>query len=64
MNGKATPTLPQDIAAALREAGLAEMFGRLPPSHQQEYLTWIEGAKQAATRARRVAGMLERLKGK
>jgi len=61
MNGKA---IADDIAVALRAAGLAETFDRLPPSHQQEYLTWIDGAKQAATRARRVGGMVDRLKGK
>jgi uncharacterized protein YdeI (YjbR/CyaY-like superfamily) len=66
MNGKASQTvaLADDVAAALRAAGLVEVFERLPPSHRQEYLTWIDAAKQAATRARRVGGMVERLKGR
>jgi uncharacterized protein YdeI (YjbR/CyaY-like superfamily) len=65
MKGKASQpvALPDDVATALREAGLAERFERLPPSHRAEYVTWIEGAKLAATRARRVGGMVERLKG-
>lgn len=33
----------------------------LPPSHQREYLKWIEEAKRADTRARRIAQTITRL---
>lgn len=57
-------TLAADIEAALHADELAFAdFNRLPPSHRQEYLRWIDDAKMPQTRARRVAGMIERLKG-
>lgn len=54
--------LPADVQQAL--AGHAEArqrFNALPPSHQREYLKWINEAKRESTRQRRVAGMIERL---
>jgi uncharacterized protein YdeI (YjbR/CyaY-like superfamily) len=47
--------LPQDFLAALEQAGLADFFAGLPPSHQGEYLKWIGEAKRPATRAVRIA---------
>ncbi|HET6952371.1 MAG TPA: YdeI/OmpD-associated family protein [Acidimicrobiales bacterium] len=58
-----TVTVPDDLAAALAadaEAGAA--FDRLSFSHRREYVTWIEEAKRPETRARRVAGTLDRLR--
>jgi uncharacterized protein YdeI (YjbR/CyaY-like superfamily) len=37
-------------------------FDALSFSHQREYVTWIEGAKRADTRQRRVAETVERLR--
>lgn len=54
--------VPDDLAAALAEAGLSEVFGKLSYSHQREYVTWIDEAKRPETRARRVAGTVERLR--
>ncbi len=53
---------PEDIVAA-RQAhpGAWERDEKLPPSHKAEYLTWIAEAKKPETRARRIAGMIERL---
>ena len=52
--------VPQDFAAALREAPqAAAFFEGLAPSHRREYLEWITDAKQDATRARRIAQALE-----
>jgi Bacteriocin-protection, YdeI or OmpD-Associated/Domain of unknown function (DUF1905) len=54
--------VPEDLAAALAADGAAaEAFERLSYSHQREYVEWIGEAKRADTRARRVAGTLERL---
>jgi uncharacterized protein YdeI (YjbR/CyaY-like superfamily) len=56
---KAEIPVPQDFAAALREAPqAAAFFDKLAPSHRREYLEWITEAKQDATRARRIAQTL------
>jgi uncharacterized protein YdeI (YjbR/CyaY-like superfamily) len=52
---KAPIEMPQDFAAALDAAGATAAFEALPPGARREYLEWIMSAKQAATRARRIA---------
>lgn len=55
-------TLPEDALAALRESAAAgTAWHALSYSHQREYALWIEGAKRAETRARRIAKMVELL---
>lgn len=46
--------LPSDIETAFSAAGLLEKFGKLPPSHQREWIKYIEEAKRPETRARRI----------
>lgn len=55
-------TVPDDLAAVLESEGLAEAFSALSYSHQREYVTWINDAKQSATRAKRVRQTLDRLR--
>ncbi len=56
--------LADDISQALQAAPEAKAaFERLPPSHRNEYLTWVAEAKKAATRARRISEMVRRLTG-
>ncbi len=56
--------VPDDLAAALAgDDAAGQAFGGLSFSHQREYVEWITGAKRPETRARRVAGALERLRG-
>lgn len=55
-------TLPDDLRLALSDAGLLEPFTALSFTHQREYVTWIEGAKQAPTRARRVSQTIDRVR--
>lgn len=57
---KAEIPVPDDFAAALASVprARATMDG-LAPSHRRDYLEWITGAKQAATRARRIAQAVE-----
>ena len=51
-----------DIESALAAAPAARvLFDRLPPSHRREYLLWVNEAKRPETRARRIAGMIEKL---
>jgi len=56
-------TVPDDLAAALAAGPAAawERFESLSFSHRREYVEWIEEAKRPGTRARRIAGALERL---
>ncbi|HWA18726.1 MAG TPA: YdeI/OmpD-associated family protein [Devosia sp.] len=54
-----------DIGEALRlNPAALSRFETLPPSHKAEYLKWIDEAKRAETRARRIAGMIDRLEGR
>ena len=49
-------TVPDDLAAALAaNATAAEHFAAFSPSARKMLLTWVLGAKQPETRARRVA---------
>lgn len=49
------PEIPSDLRAALEGSAAARArFGALPPSHQREHLRWIDEAKRADTRARRI----------
>ena len=55
---KAKPALPmpKDLAAALAKNKKAKAaFDAFPPSHRREYIEWITGAKQEATRTARIA---------
>lgn len=56
--------VPDDLAAALAaEPGAAAAFAALSFSHRREYVTWVEAAKRPETRARRIAGTVERVAG-
>jgi hypothetical protein len=55
--------VPDDLAAALAEdPAVGEAFDALAFTHRREYVLWVEGAKRPETRARRVAGTVERLR--
>ncbi len=50
---------PADLQKALRlNPGAAGFFAKLSYSHQRESLQWIEGAKRAETRKRRIASLV------
>jgi hypothetical protein len=51
--------VPDDLAAALAEAGLREVFDALSPSRRKAHVTSVEGAKAIETRARRVAAVVD-----
>lgn len=62
-SGAASPRpalpMPDDLAAALRTNALARAtFDRFNPSQRRDYLEWIDEAKRADTRARRLAQTL------
>jgi Bacteriocin-protection, YdeI or OmpD-Associated/Domain of unknown function (DUF1905) len=55
--------VPDDLAAALAgDAEAAAAFERLAYTHRREYVIWITEAKRPETRARRVAGTLDKLR--
>ena len=58
-----TVSVPDDLRAALAaNDAAAQAFEDLSYSHQREYVDWIEEAKRAPTRDRRVARCVERVR--
>ena len=55
--------VPDDLGAALGEAGVRPAFDALAPSHRKAHVTAVEGAKAAATRERRIAAVVDALRG-
>lgn len=53
--------VPDDLAAALAEAGVRETFDALAFTRRKEHVVWVEGAKRAETRARRVAATVDKM---
>lgn len=56
-----TVAVPDDLRAALRAGGVSDAFDALAFTHRREYVQWVEEAKRAATRERRIAQTVERL---
>jgi len=54
-------TLAADVDAAFRAAGVFARFRALSFTHQREHIEWIESAKRADTRTRRIAATVDRL---
>jgi hypothetical protein len=55
--------VPDDLAAALAADNAARrFFDGLSYTHRQAYVTWIESARKADTRQRRVAQAVEKLR--
>jgi len=56
------PVTPGYIRTALRQHPAAwRQFAALPPSHRRQYVGWIDSAKRADTKARRLAEAIARL---
>ena len=55
--------IPADIILNLQKSNLLGVFSNLPPSHQSEYLKWIDEAKKPETRRRRIMKMCVMLQG-
>jgi Bacteriocin-protection, YdeI or OmpD-Associated/Domain of unknown function (DUF1905) len=54
---------PDDLKAALAAAPDARArFDRLSYTHRREYVEWVEGAKRADTRERRIAETVRRVR--
>jgi hypothetical protein len=58
-----TLAIPPDLKKALAgDKAAAAFFGRIAPSSRKMYVDWITGAKQAETRARRIAKAVQMLR--
>ncbi|MFD7154819.1 YdeI/OmpD-associated family protein [Kribbella sp. NPDC059898] len=57
--GERTVEVPEDLAAALAEAGVREAFDGLSFSHRREHVNAINDAKKPETRQRRIAKAVE-----
>ena len=58
-----TVRVPGDLRAALAGDPTAKSaFAKMSYTHRREYVEWIEQAKRPETRARRVAGTVERVR--
>lgn len=56
-------TIPLDLSSALAaDVEAKELFEMLSPSHQREYIKWVEEAKKTETRAKRIQNMMDMLK--
>jgi Bacteriocin-protection, YdeI or OmpD-Associated/Domain of unknown function (DUF1905) len=58
-----TVTVPPDLRSALSaDAAANASFAKLSFTHRREYVEWVEEAKRAETRARRIAATVERVR--
>ena len=56
-------SVPKDLAAALAsDPETKNAFAKMSFTHRREYVDWIEEAKRPATRARRIAATVERVR--
>ena len=55
--------MPDFVRLALEERGLLEQCEARPPYQRNDYLMWINKAKQEATKQKRLEQMLEELEG-
>lgn len=53
--------IPADVEAALHDAELVKAYEARPPYQRNDYIGWIEDAKRADTRQRRINQMLYEL---
>lgn len=54
--------VPDDLGAALDQAGVAAAFAKAAPSRRKEWVRSVEEAKAAETRARRIQKVVDELK--
>jgi uncharacterized protein YdeI (YjbR/CyaY-like superfamily) len=55
--------LPDDLAAALAERNLREIFDKLAPSKRKEFVRQVEDAKSQETRTRRIGVVVLKVEG-
>ena len=58
---RALQPMPDFVRCSLNERGLMDAFEARPPYQRNDYLWWINDAKQQATKERRLSKMLAEL---
>ncbi len=61
MARRPTQPMPEDVADALDERELTELYLERPHYQRNDYLAWIGRAKRPETRDKRIAQMLDEL---
>jgi hypothetical protein len=61
--GERQVVVPEDLAAELEAAGLRAAFDALAPGYRKNHVVQVEGAKTDETRRRRIAKVLDALRG-
>lgn len=56
--------VPDELATALKQAGMSEVFAALSFSRRREIVGGVVGAKHPETRQRRIASAIRQLEGK
>ncbi len=54
--------MPQDVAEALEAQALRAAYDARPPYQRNDWLIWINAAKRAETRSKRISEMLAELR--
>jgi uncharacterized protein YdeI (YjbR/CyaY-like superfamily) len=54
--------MPDDVEAAIIDAGFWEAYRNRPPYQQNDYIGWITRAKRPETRTKRIDQMLAELR--
>ena len=53
--------MPEDVLARLQQRGLMQRYEERPAYQQNDYIGWINRAKRAETREKRLSQMLDEL---
>ncbi|MBD8064203.1 YdeI/OmpD-associated family protein [Devosia sp. PTR5] len=53
--------MPEEVRVALAARGLTDLYAARPAYQRNDYLMWINSAKRAETKAKRLAQMLDEL---
>ncbi len=61
LSGGLVHKLPEDLSAALTEENLVDTWQALSPIGRNEFICWIEDAKQEKTRVKRIGRATEEL---
>ncbi|MCA9349573.1 YdeI/OmpD-associated family protein [Candidatus Saccharibacteria bacterium] len=61
LSGGVVHQMPEDLAKALDQSAVIDIWQGLTPLARNEFICWVENAKQEQTRARRVRRSIEEL---
>lgn len=62
LSGGLVHELPKDLAKVLREKDVTALWEAVTPIGRNEFICWVEDAKQSKTREKRITRTVEELK--